>query len=516
MSSEEVPNPKAQGDLTTTPFAHLLLYMLRGNLTGTLALWPPAAGSGDRRSGTDRILFDRGRPVAARLLEPASALDRGLLRLFGRPSGPYAFYEANLVGEGAGVLSGDVEPHALITASLRGIARDDAVSTVLDRFGDGRVRLVRGVDLSRYRFDRKESAFIEVLQAEPATVEELVATGGDPRAARRLLYLLAITKAIEPFTGSLPQKGPAQSDAHPDRVSSAGFTITGQFSTIGGGQPPAATERKGPSSVPPKRPSGGAKSVPPPPADLSRALVARWEEVRRFAAVIEDKNCYEMLGVKRDAPSASIRDAYFELAKIWHPDRLPPELVPLRPWADRIFHHLTQAKDTLMDPASRAEYLRSVQEGGGTPRADHQVNSIVTAALTFQKVEVLIRRREWAEAQRLLGEAFELNPEDADYFAARAWIQFHQLDGSDTDLEAIHKDLARALKLRENCERAHFYKGMILKRQNKLHDSLTHLRRAADINPKNIEAVREVRLAAMRDKGTSGGDGLLSKLFKKR
>jgi cytochrome c-type biogenesis protein CcmH/NrfG len=97
-------------------------------------------------------------------------------------------------------------------------------------------------------------------------------------------------------------------------------------------------------------------------------------------------------------------------------------------------------------------------------------------------------------------------------------------------LKDIHTAVDRALGLEPKHDRAHYYKGMILQRQGKEADALASFRKAVELNKKNADAVREVRLAEMRSgkagttgknaavEGPPGGEkksdgGFLSKLF---
>ena len=556
MGEDGVPAPVAEGSLANRPFAHLLLYVHQQELSGPLVVWPEQSGT---VKGQDRILVNRGKPVAARFVAPASALDRGMLPLFTRVDAPYAFYEANLVGSGAGVVTGDVDPIALVTASLRGSAREDAIDSVLAAFGESRLRLTPRVPLVRYAFDAHETAFIDLLRAAPDTVKMLCATWGDERQGRRLIYLFAITKSIEPWTGEkkrssggvsvrrLADKRPSQSTGG---TPAAGVTRPAQPKPAPGVKPSAPDDdfgevppERGPSMQPPaastppqrkassrppaeKRRSNQPEPPPLAPADLSPEHRRLWDDIRLRAERLESLNYFEMLSVGRDASSNDVRDAYFALAKKWHPDRLPEPLLPLKPWVDSIFYYATQARDTLSDEVTRAEYLRAVQAGGGTPEADRKLNAIVTAAMAVQKAEVLVRRRELNEALSILREALELNPDDADAHAMQGWIVFQM--GTQTGnfpWEQLHRSFDRAIELNERSSRAHLYKATALKRQGKDLTALVHFRKVAELDPKNIEAAREVRLAEMRGGGKPGGraskrppkppgdGGLFGKLF---
>jgi tetratricopeptide (TPR) repeat protein len=66
-------------------------------------------------------------------------------------------------------------------------------------------------------------------------------------------------------------------------------------------------------------------------------------------------------------------------------------------------------------------------------------------------------------------------------------------------------------------DRALFYRGSLLKRAGRADEALRDFRKAAELNPKNIDAVREVRLHMIRAGGTekAGTKRLIGKLFGK-
>jgi tetratricopeptide (TPR) repeat protein len=516
----ELPPPTAQGDLSRTPFAHLLLYCHQRELTGTLVVWPEDPS---RTPGQDRIFIAAGKPVAALLRDPASALDRGLLPLFARRSGVYAFYaDLDLVGSGELVRTGVVDPLALTAASLRGPSRDDVVEQVLAGFGDSPVRFRPGaVDVRRFQLLPKEQAFIDVVRAGPCPIAELVPQCElGPQTGRRLLYLLAISKALEPWTVADSTAGPDAGTWMSDVVP------TGRSTAVQVSVPPPR-----PSS-PPESPTRSRRWAdpeppPPPPPELAPEHVALWTEVAQRAVEIESQDYFAILGLPRDASSDAVRKTYLSLVKKWHPDRFPTELKALHPWIDRIFQYLTAAHDTLVDDAKRSAYLQNLQNGGGTPQAERKLARLLQAATDQRKAEVLMKRRNYEAAAALLREVIELNPEDAHAHATYAWALYHLPPDPARDREMIEA-IDRAISLAENNDRAHYYRGMIYRRVGREAAALAAFQRAATLNPHNIEAVREVRLANMRGQLASGapgnpserpkdkegpGGGLLAKLF---
>ncbi|MDD9936214.1 MAG: hypothetical protein OXT09_21560, partial [Myxococcales bacterium] len=189
------PEPIATGTLAKTPLPHLLVYLEQKKLSGTLALWPDDVG--DAPQGQDRILLLKGRPVAGRLLQKTESLRDGMLALFARTNAPYAFYDTNLLGDDR--VSGRVDPLALIAESLRSTAREDVVAAVLQRYEGVALQLLPGAEIGRYQLKPGERALVQLLQNAPSDIATLIAGSGMPEAqARRVIYLLAISKAIAP------------------------------------------------------------------------------------------------------------------------------------------------------------------------------------------------------------------------------------------------------------------------------------------------------------------------------
>jgi DnaJ-class molecular chaperone len=92
-----------------------------------------------------------------------------------------------------------------------------------------------------------------------------------------------------------------------------------------------------------------------------------------------------------DAAASAIQNAFFTLAKKWHPDRLRPEVGDLKDQAARIFSRLSEASQVLSDASLRQAYDQSLVTGDTVDEAA-QVQKVLKATNAFQKAEVLLKR----------------------------------------------------------------------------------------------------------------------------
>jgi curved DNA-binding protein CbpA len=251
---------------------------------------------------------------------------------------------------------------------------------------------------------------------------------------------------------------------------------------------------------------------------MTAELAARKKEIQDKAAVAEKEDYYTLLGVPKDAPSAEIQKAFFGLAKKWHPDRVPPTLADVKELCAKVFARMSEAHQTLMDPQKRAKYDASKKPGGDdSPEAQAEVQAILGASVDFQKAEICLKRNDLKQAEILCKKALDADPKPADYIAMMAWLQAQKRqDPVSTQQQVL--ELTRAIGISQACERAFFYRAMLLKRLGQEPQAMKDFKRAFELNPRNVDAQRELRIYNMRGGSTpkkEEGGGLFGKLFKK-
>lgn len=523
------PAPTANGELSKTPLVHLLLYAQDKKLTGTIELL-----SADKRSAA--IVFASGEPAKVRTSEPVAYLGRVMLelgfltdeehsrslaelakakatgqKLHGEllvamgvlkepqlqaalreqvarklrhiaglpPDTKYGYFDGHdsLRGWGREAPRG-VDPLPILWGMLREYPPWDHVNAALGRIGSSALRIRTGVDGTRLGLEGEELAVIDLLRSRPQRVSEIArAAQLNERTAQLLAYLLLATKQVEVVTGA---GSGAASNAPP-----------------ASSRPPSSRPSRGPTS---KRPGGNVKV--PTPQGISVEMAARWREILERAQTIDRTDYFSMLDVARDATSEEIENVFFALAKKWHPDRLPPELAGARDACARVFGRMSEARATLVDEEGRARYMKLLQEGSGSPETQESVQKVVDAATTFQKAEVCFKRNDMAQAEALCRKALELDDTQPDYHALLAWLIAMKPESQSAEATyACIKMLDKAISLSNRCEKAYFWRGMLHKRLGKTDVALKDFKRVADMNPRNIDAVREVRLHTMRAGG---------------
>ena len=65
----------------------------------------------------------------------------------------------------------------------------------------------------------------------------------------------------------------------------------------------------------------------------------------------QKRDCYEILGIARDASEDQVKKAYRKLARTWHPDRNPGDTA-----AEAKFKDIGEAYGVLSDPELRKKY----------------------------------------------------------------------------------------------------------------------------------------------------------------
>jgi len=226
---------------------------------------------------------------------------------------------------------------------------------------------------------------------------------------------------------------------------------------------------------------------------------------------------FGMLQLDRSAGEREVREAYFRLAKVVHPD-LPAFIAnpKLRADATRAFQAITLAHATLSDPNKRLAYTSGIETAKqqrivqamtapvSAARAAETQVSAETARIYFARGKQAAQRREWQAAQDALQLALKWleGAELAEAQLNLGWAILNNPQASEVDKVAKVKELLFAVVAASpkshNGAQAHYYLGVWNKFHGDMREAAKHFDGCLAISPGHIEARREKMILERR------------------
>lgn len=115
---------------------------------------------------------------------------------------------------------------------------------------------------------------------------------------------------------------------------------------------------------------------------------------------------YSFLGIEKQSSPDTIKSAYYQAAKKYHPDKhLHLTSDKLKTRLNSIFAHLTEIYRVLSDPVKKRQYDQSIP----FRRVPETGNNRDLARIRFQEGEEAFRKGAFAEAKELFGQAVYLD-----------------------------------------------------------------------------------------------------------
>jgi curved DNA-binding protein CbpA len=309
-------------------------------------------------------------------------------------------------------------------------------------------------------------------------------------------------------------------------------------------QPPAPPQAPGPTPAGPQTPTGtsdAGRSLKEEAdrEESRRSIEARRREIVEAFDALQGRDHFELLGIERRATENEVKEAYFRMARRFHPDTpLDPALADLRPKRENVFLRLAAAYETLRNPASRAQYERMVEprsprrqpeaQAGAAPPAP--VASGAPAEPAEKPGEAEERQRRAAQkavpnATRLVkdGKYWDaiqmLEPAipflegparlKASVLLARAYLK------NPNWLRQAESTLREVLRQKPDHAEAHVVLGHVYRATNLRSRALTSYRKALELDPGNEEAHAEIAALGPQDEAPPPSS-LRGKLFGKR
>jgi tetratricopeptide (TPR) repeat protein len=274
--------------------------------------------------------------------------------------------------------------------------------------------------------------------------------------------------------------------------------------------------------------------------EARRNLEARRREIVEAFERLQGRDHFELLGIERKATENEVKEAYFRLARKFHPDSpLDPALADLKPKRENVFLRMAAAYETLRNPQSRAQYERMVEPR--SPRRSQQEAPAAAAPGPPAAVsppppgptaEAETGERQRNDAQRAVPIAIRLIKEEKYWDAIQALEPALPLLEGGMRLKArvllaraylknpnwvrqAESTLREALREKPDLAEAHVVLGHVYRANNLRSRALASYRKALELDASNEEAHAEIAALGVPDEAPPPSS-LRSKLFGKR
>jgi tetratricopeptide (TPR) repeat protein len=238
-------------------------------------------------------------------------------------------------------------------------------------------------------------------------------------------------------------------------------------------------------------------AAPPRPASPSSSGSSQYDgEIRQLQELfkkMKSQNHFELLGLTPKSDQGSTKIAYFKLAKLYHPDTVPPDAPEAlgRAKAD-IFARIGDANRTLTDEKLRADYVAELEAGGTGDKID--VAQILAAEEMFQKGQILVKARKFPEAVKMLDEAIKANPEEGEFYSYRGYAKFYTFPDKKAGHVEAMKDINVCVKKNPRCASVWYHQGVMSKLLGDIPGAKRHFQKTVECDASHIDAQRELRL----------------------
>lgn len=205
------------------------------------------------------------------------------------------------------------------------------------------------------------------------------------------------------------------------------------------------------------------------------------QRLRNIINEMKDKNHFEVLGVTSKANAREISKAFQEMAKTFHPDKLPPaapkEIITL---TNEVFSRITLAHDSLKQTSSREKYLKKLEFG--------RTEEVFLADSLVEQARILIDDARYADALTQLDQVLSMKNAPPDARLLWLWASI-RLGAKPDEVQSYLTSIPP-----ENRHTALFFtvKGLYYKMLHKYEKAELQFNHALSLDPSTKEAKREV------------------------
>lgn len=229
----------------------------------------------------------------------------------------------------------------------------------------------------------------------------------------------------------------------------------------------------------------------------------RTRRLQESLEALQAQNYFDRLQVRLGATPTDVREALVARRKALKLDQEGDldgsATVRLRAQIGAL---LEVAAATLVHPLQRAFYQRAIQIG--VDFEDLDARKLVEFDEFMSRGHIEMEKKAYPEAREAFQEASKRIPKDPRPYVMIGWSRFLAGNSDKRAAAVAVKDVQRAIEEQPDFDVAWLYLGKIHRLAGELQPAEQALRKAIQVNPRNMEAQSELRLIFTRELGTPG------------
>lgn len=222
----------------------------------------------------------------------------------------------------------------------------------------------------------------------------------------------------------------------------------------------------------------------------AKDLVSFEKRIVRLLSKSQDQDYFQILGISRGATDDDVKEAFKELAKVYHPDKLPKDVNEnLKNLTDKFFAKLSKAHEVLSHPNERQNYLQELNQG--------QAKLRLKAEALLEEAKEQLKMQSYIKADSMLQEAIELCPPTPEIMLHHMWATMKASQNGlqlSKKLDDITKLLTKIPPEDRHNSTYYFVKGLHQKHLGQLELAQRNIKHALQLDSKFIEAQRELNI----------------------
>lgn len=209
---------------------------------------------------------------------------------------------------------------------------------------------------------------------------------------------------------------------------------------------------------------------------------------------MEFQNHFEILGLDNKAKVKEIKKNYYELSKIFHPDKLNPNASSeIKELTNFIFAKISKAYEILGNDTAKENYLKELEHG--------EAEKILESESLFDEGKSLLGSNQTAKALALFEKAMGLRPPTSEMRLYHLWAKvLTPAENMEEHLKLIETGLNKIPPEDRHNAYYYFVKGLYAKQLGDFDHASRHLKHAISLVSNFKEAKRELNLVELQIK----------------